>query len=71
MKALKWTLAATAVVTLMTLGAPIHAQAQTAAHDHGSAPQALTLNHGQKWATDAPLRFSGWMARLLQPLFKL
>ena len=22
-------------------------------------------------ATDAPLRFSGWMARLLQPLFKL
>ena len=28
MKALKWTLAATAVVTLMTLGAPIHAQAK-------------------------------------------
>ena len=56
MKALKWTLAATAVVTLMALGAPIYAQAQTAAHDHGSAPQALTLNHGQKWATDAPLR---------------
>ncbi len=22
-------------------------------------------------ATDAPLRFSGWMARMLQPLFKL
>ena len=40
----------------MALGAPIHAQAQTAAHDHGSAPQALTLNQGQKWATDAPLR---------------
>ena len=55
MKALKWTLTATAMAALLAVGAPL--QAQTAAHDHGSgAPQALQLNHGQKWATDAPLR---------------
>ena len=55
MKALKWTLAATAVATLLAVGAPV--QAQTAGHDHGSAaPQELTLNQGRKWSTDAPLR---------------
>lgn len=55
MKALKWTLAATAAATLLALGAPV--QAQTAGHDHGSAaPQELTLNQGRKWSTDAPLR---------------
>lgn len=25
-------------------------------HDHGAAPAELTLNAGQRWATDAPLR---------------
>ena len=55
MKALKWTLTATAMAALLAVGAPL--QAQTAAHDHGSgAPQALQLNQGQKWGTDAPLR---------------
>ena len=55
MNALKWTLTATAMAALLAVGAPL--QAQTAAHDHGSgAPQALQLNQGQKWGTDAPLR---------------
>ncbi|MDO5692126.1 MAG: hypothetical protein Q4G70_06565 [Pseudomonadota bacterium] len=54
MNAFKWTLAATAMASLMALGTP--ALAQKAAHDHGSAPQELTLNQGQKWGTDAPLR---------------
>jgi len=31
-----------------------HAHAHASAHEHGAA--ALTLNHGQRWATDAPLR---------------
>ena len=54
MKALKWTLAATAMATLMTLGTPVQAQS---AHDHGSAAQhELKLNQGHKWGTDAPLR---------------
>ena len=54
MKALKWSLAATAMATLMALGAPVLAQS---GHDHGSAAQhELKLNQGQKWATDAPLR---------------
>lgn len=54
MQASKWTLAAAAFATALMLAGP--AQAQTAAHDHGSAPQQLTLNQGQKWGTDAPLR---------------
>ena len=55
MKALKWTLATTAMAALLAAGAPV--QAQTAAHDHGSAaPQELQLNQGRKWSTDAPLR---------------
>lgn len=54
MKALKWSLAASAMATLMALGAPVLAQS---GHDHGSAAQhELKLNQGQKWATDAPLR---------------
>lgn len=33
------------------------ALAQTAGHDHdGATPQALSLNDGRKWPTDAPLR---------------
>lgn len=33
------------------------ALAQTSTHDHHAAPShKLTLNQGQKWATDAPLR---------------
>ncbi|HMO49326.1 MAG TPA: hypothetical protein PKB14_25295 [Rubrivivax sp.] len=55
MKTLKWTLAGTAMAALLALGAPV--QAQSAAHDHGSAaPHELTLNQGRKWSTDAPLR---------------
>lgn len=32
------------------------AQAQTHSHDPAAAPHTLTLDHGRKWATDAPLR---------------
>lgn len=34
----------------------LHAAAPAQHHDHGHAPQALTLDHGKKWASDAPLR---------------
>lgn len=30
--------------------------ADTHAHGHGAAPAKLQLDHGKKWATDAPLR---------------
>ena len=55
MKASQWTLSAAAFAMALMLGLP--AQAQTAAHDHGAgAPHELSLNQGQKWGTDAPLR---------------
>lgn len=52
-KVLNWTLAAAALASLLALGLPAQAES---AHDHGAAEHALTLNHGAKWATDAPLR---------------
>lgn len=47
------TIAVMAVAAM--LGGPMTAVAEEHAHD-GSAPHALTLNHGKKWPTDAPLR---------------
>lgn len=49
-------IAAAAAFSLM-VGTP--ALAQAPAHDHGhdaAAPAKLALDHGKKWATDAPLR---------------
>ena len=43
-----------AALFAVALAAPVHAQ--THAHDHGTAPAKLQLDHGRKWATDAPLR---------------
>src|SRR5690606_15891444 len=46
-------LAASALTAL--LAAPV--AAQTSGHDHGAAAtSALSLNQGQKWSTDEPLR---------------
>jgi len=50
-------LAALAAAFSMALAAP--ALAQTPAHSHAhdaAAPAKLALDHGRKWATDAPLR---------------
>ena len=50
---------AAAFAGLLALGAQAPAQAATPAHDHAqaaAAPAALTLDHGRKWTTDAPLR---------------
>lgn len=41
-------------LTPLHAAAPSHEHAH--AHDHGRAPQALTLDNGKKWASDAPLR---------------
>lgn len=55
MKVSKQTLMAATLVAMFALA--VAGYAQTAAHDHGhAASHALTLNHGAKWATDAPLR---------------
>ncbi len=41
----------------VALAFQLPAMAQTSTHDHHTAaPHKLTLNQGQKWATDAPLR---------------
>jgi len=34
----------------------LHAAGPAQHHDHDHAPKALTLDHGKKWASDAPLR---------------
>ena len=50
---------AVALAGLLALGAQAPALAATPAHDHAqaaAAPTALTLDHGRKWTTDAPLR---------------
>ncbi len=48
------------LVTAVTLAAlnlgPAALAADTHAHGHGAAPAKLQLDHGKKWATDAPLR---------------
>lgn len=62
MNALKaWTLSLS--VTLAAFAATCAPVAMAAApakdahaHDHASAPAKLKLDHGRKWATDAPLR---------------
>lgn len=42
---------------LATAAAPVIAAEKAGhSHDHASAPSALSLNEGKKWATDAPLR---------------
>jgi hypothetical protein len=48
------TLAAALVAVTLALGAAPVALAQS--HDHGHATPALTLDHGKRWQTDAPLR---------------
>ncbi|MEO7008636.1 MAG: hypothetical protein ABI156_05750 [Caldimonas sp.] len=48
-------LAATALAAAFTTFAAAPAQAQTHSHD-ATAPTTLSLDHGRKWATDAPLR---------------
>jgi hypothetical protein len=64
LKTLNWTVLTTAVAAAaMAAALSMPALAQTATHDHGaSTPHKLTLNHGRKWATDAPLRAG--MARI-------
>ena len=55
---LKQSIAAVTVAALV-FGANAPSIAVTPAHDHAQgdgAPAALTLDHGKKWATDAPLR---------------
>jgi hypothetical protein len=53
----------------MATALSLPALAQTAAHDHGAAaPHKLTLNHGHKWGTDAPLRAGmGRIRQLVEP----
>lgn len=48
----------TLIATIALAAASFHAPALAAdAHSHGAAePHQLTLDHGKKWATDAPLR---------------
>jgi hypothetical protein len=49
--------AVAAVFATVLLGATAPAFAADAhSHGHGAAPQKLTLDHGKKWTTDAPLR---------------
>ncbi|MBI3187639.1 MAG: hypothetical protein HYZ31_07245 [Gammaproteobacteria bacterium] len=48
----------TAIITL-AITTPIHAQTPATEHNHGhdqQAASALTLDHGKKWQSDAPLR---------------
>ena len=50
-------LAALAAAFSMALAAHALAQSPAASHSHdASAPAKLALDHGKKWATDAPLR---------------
>jgi hypothetical protein len=48
------TFATLATLVAISFAAPL--AAQTHAHDHSAAPARLQLDHGRKWATDAPLR---------------
>lgn len=50
------TLVAAAIAAALVLGPGPLALAQTHAHGHADAPPTLTLDHGQRWQTDAPLR---------------
>lgn len=70
MKTPNWTLSITpAAAAVLALALSASALAQTAAHEHGAAvPHELTLNQGQKWATDAPLRAGmGRIRGLVEP----
>ena len=59
-------LAAAALATTVTF-AVAPAQAQSHSHD-ASAPAKLSLDHGRKWATDAPLRDGmGRIRALVEP----
>ncbi|HEY3554773.1 MAG TPA: hypothetical protein VGL67_06680, partial [Casimicrobiaceae bacterium] len=49
-------LVAAAIAAALVLGPMPLALAQTHAHEHADAPPALTLDHGKRWQTDAPLR---------------
>jgi hypothetical protein len=49
-------LVAAAIAATLVLGPLPVALAQTHAHGHADAPPALTLDHGKRWQTDAPLR---------------
>lgn len=49
-------LSLSALVLALGLAAAPALAAGPAAHDHGAAPAALSLNAGKKWPTDAPLR---------------
>ena len=55
MNTLHRTIAAFALA-MAASAAPLALAATAEGHDHGHAPQALQLDHGRKWATDAPLR---------------
>ena len=49
--------AAATIAALATLFATLPSTAaETHAHGHGAGALALQLDHGKKWATDAPLR---------------
>jgi hypothetical protein len=54
-KRTKLAAALTTAVLVAIFAGPV--EAQTSGHDHGAAAtSALTLNQGQKWPTDKPLR---------------
>ena len=57
MKFSRTLLAAAVATAVFVLGAGTPALAADPHHDHAAgAPAKLTLDHGKKWATDAPLR---------------
>ena len=60
-------MAATVIAAAFTSAAMVPAQAQTHNHD-ATAPAKLSLDHGRKWATDAPLRKGmGRIRALVEP----
>lgn len=51
-----------------TQGAAPGPAAESHAHEHGNGPARLSLDHGRRWATDAPLRkgMSGIRSEMLR-----